>query len=100
MGATGRRQRVNLDWPYQMQKHPDDPDKLSSQEILERSLSPNAPYTRIGFGGPKGGGKAQPLDAKVMTPYGWRQMGDLKVGSKISNPDGTTQRGSIPVCTG
>lgn len=92
MGATGRRQRVNLDWPYQMQKHPDDPDKLSSQEILERSLSPNAPYTRIGFGGPKGGGKAQPLDAKVMTPYGWRQMGDLKVGSKISNPDGTTQR--------
>lgn len=25
----------------------------------------------------------QPLDAKVLTPTGWRQMGDLKVGDKV-----------------
>ena len=30
-----------------------------------------------------GTGKAQPLDAKVLTPEGWRQMGQMKVGDEI-----------------
>jgi hypothetical protein len=33
-------------------------------------------------------GKAQPLDAKVLTPSGWRSMGDLAVGDEIVDPDG------------
>lgn len=33
-------------------------------------------------------GKAQSLESKVMTPDGWRRMGDLKVGDEISDPDG------------
>lgn len=28
-------------------------------------------------------GKAQPLDAKILTPVGWRQMGDVKVGDLV-----------------
>lgn len=28
-------------------------------------------------------GKAQPLDAKVLTPTGWRRMGDLRVGDQV-----------------
>ncbi len=31
-------------------------------------------------------GKAQTLDAKVLTPDGWRYMGDLKVGDKVITP--------------
>lgn len=40
------------------------------------------------FGGAAGSGKAQPLDAKVLTPSGWKLMGDIKVGSKVTTPDG------------
>lgn len=38
--------------------------------------------------GPTGVGKAQPLDAKVLTPTGWRAMGDLAVGDFVTCPDG------------
>ena len=33
-------------------------------------------------------GKAQPLDAKVLTPAGWRCMGDLQVGDLVIAADG------------
>lgn len=49
-------------------------------------------------------GKAQPLDAKVHTPAGWRLMGDMKVGDSVSTPDGTGAKvigvfpqGTIPI---
>ena len=38
--------------------------------------------------GGAGTGKAQPLDAKVLTPDGWVLMGDIKPGDIISTPDG------------
>ncbi|MFE1598207.1 DnaB-like helicase C-terminal domain-containing protein [Methylobacterium sp. ID0610] len=38
--------------------------------------------------GRPGMGKAQPLDAKVHTPAGWRAMGDLNVGDAVSSVDG------------
>ena len=33
-------------------------------------------------------GKAQPLDAKVLTPHGWKAMGDLEVGDAVASIDG------------
>jgi replicative DNA helicase len=33
-------------------------------------------------------GKSQPLDARVLTPYGWRRMGDLLPGDEVSDPGG------------
>lgn len=33
--------------------------------------------------GDKGSGKAQPLYSKVLTPNGWKTMGDIKVGDKV-----------------
>lgn len=42
-------------------------------------------------GGSRGGGKAQPYDAKVLTPFGFRKMGHLKVGDQIMNPNGRGQ---------
>ena len=38
--------------------------------------------------GPPGCGKAQPLDAKIVTPSGYIRMGDVSVGSVVSTPDG------------
>lgn len=35
--------------------------------------------------------KGQPYDARIMTPHGWVSMGDLTVGSVVSNPDGGSQ---------
>lgn len=41
--------------------------------------------------GDEGGlGKAQPLTAKVLTPSGWKDMGDLRVGDEVVDPDGGT----------
>jgi replicative DNA helicase len=37
-----------------------------------------------------GKGKAQPLSAKVLTPSGWKKIGDLNVGSTVCCPDGST----------
>lgn len=43
---------------------------------------------RIILYGVEGIGKAQPLDAKILTPKGWKTMGDMKVGSRIIGADG------------
>jgi len=40
--------------------------------------------------GPAGTGKAQPLDAKILTPNGWVTMGDINVGDIIMGRDGKT----------
>ena len=39
-----------------------------------------------------GTGKAQPLDAKIKTPYGWTTMGDINPGDIITNVNGA------PIC--
>lgn len=33
-------------------------------------------------------GKAQPLTSKVLTPSGWKLMGDLQLGDEVVDPDG------------
>ena len=38
------------------------------------------------FGGAAGGGKLILVDAKVLTPWGWKRNGDLKDGDMIVNP--------------
>lgn len=49
------------------------------------------------YGGQGGGGKLSPLDSPVLTPFGWRPIGALKVGSRICATDGSTQE-VIAVC--
>ena len=44
----------------------------------------------LGFIGARpGDGKGQPLDALVLTPFGYKKMGDIKVGAIVSSPDGS-----------
>ena len=33
-------------------------------------------------------GRAQPLDAKILTPIGWMRMGDIEAGTKVIGSDG------------
>src|ERR1700676_1744121 len=37
-----------------------------------------------------GGGKAQPLGCKIITPNGWTTMGKIKVGDEVITPSGQT----------
>lgn len=39
-----------------------------------------------------GTGKAQPLTAKVLTPDGWKLMGQIQAGDLVCSPDGGTAR--------
>ena len=38
--------------------------------------------------GDMGSGKSQPLDSPVMTPHGWRRIGDLRPGDPVTGRDG------------
>jgi len=55
-------------------------------------LLSECPANEILFGGSAGPGKAGSLDSIVMTPFGPKQMRDMKVGSQVSNPDGSIAR--------
>lgn len=43
-----------------------------------------------GNGSKNGVGKAQPLYSKIKTPDGWTTFNNIKVGDKVSTPDGKT----------
>lgn len=38
--------------------------------------------------GPESSGKAQPLYSKILTPTGWKTMGDMEIGTEVSTPNG------------
>lgn len=38
--------------------------------------------------GEMGTGKAQPLDAKILTPDGWKTMGEIQIGDKVIGANG------------
>lgn len=44
------------------------------------------------FGGAASGGKGQKLDDFVLTPFGFKQIKDLRVGDAVNNPDGTVAK--------
>ncbi len=37
-------------------------------------------------------GKAQPLNAKILTTSGWKKMGELKIGDKLASTDGKASK--------
>ncbi|MFL5735502.1 MAG: SNF2-related protein [Chloroflexia bacterium] len=73
----------------------------ASQTNLDLLKLPLYPYQMIGtlflafteralLADDMGLGKAQPLTAKVLTPYGWELMGDVQVGDEVINSQGGT----------
>lgn len=59
--------------------------KIEPQEGFQMSFASSNVDVVFG-GGNLGGGKEMPLNAKILTPYGWQTMGDMKVGSKVMTP--------------
>lgn len=59
---------------------------------FKRINSPNSGIHEVIVTGAMGIGKAQPLTARVLTPTGWRAMGDVQVGDVLVNPEGGTTR--------
>jgi replicative DNA helicase len=59
---------------------------------LDRKIGGLHRGTAIVVGGRPGMGKAQPLDAKLLTPYGWSTMGEAKVGMRVIGADGRATR--------
>ena len=72
-------------------------DKLIAEETAKPWLPTPGPQLEaflspadlLLYGGAAGGGKGQALDAKVLTPFGYREMGSLRLGSAVSCPDGS-----------
>lgn len=78
LSTAGKRYRMALDLPYA--------DKLYNYQTIAVHWLLTA--RRGILADDPGLGKAQPLDAKVLTPTGWTTMGQLSIGSEIVDPDG------------
>ncbi|MBW8798535.1 MAG: DEAD/DEAH box helicase [Streptomyces sp.] len=63
-----------------------DGQRKVSKEIFD-DLATEHPMHRL-LQGEVGSGKAQPLDSLVLTPAGFRRMGDLNVGDEVIVPQG------------
>ena len=64
-------------------------DQNTNEEIW---LTDTQARTHMMFLGTTGSGKAQPLDARVLTPHGWVHMGDIRQGDVVSTPDGKSAK--------
>lgn len=66
----------------------DKPKERILEYLAVRKMAPEKKGDILCFYGPPGTGKAQPLDAEVLTPDGFKKMGDIKVGDIIVTPSG------------
>ena len=53
---------------------------------LDRPESAGPEVYQALYGGSAGGGKLSPMDSPVLTPKGWRPIGDLEVGDAVTDP--------------
>lgn len=51
----------------------------------KQQIALDCPCDVIVFGGSRGGGKGGTIDSKVCTPFGFRRLGDLKIGDLITS---------------
>lgn len=52
----------------------------------------NSREFEVFYGGSRGGGKGQPYDAEIITPFGIARIGDMGCGSQVCCQDGTVAR--------
>ncbi len=94
-----------LDWiDHLLKQSPGQLENLQQPEAFKGTLRPYqtrglqwlAFLDRLGIGAcladDMGLGKAQPLDAKILTPTGWRTMGEMNVGDTVIRADGQSAK--------
>lgn len=87
--------RIRKDGDFEMppmpllKTHIDEDNKpLNIRRYQKQMICHLAAMPRFIDGDSVGLGKAQPLNAEVLTPTGWCLMGDLRVGDAVVDPDG------------
>ena len=87
--------RIRKDGDFEMppmpllKTHIDEDNKpLNIRRYQKQMICHLAAMPRFIDGDAVGLGKAQPLNAEVLTPTGWCLMGDLRVGDAVVDPDG------------
>jgi hypothetical protein len=58
----------------------------------KEALAATRDHKYVLYGGAGGGGKMQPVDAEVWTPWGAKEMGYIVVGDQVCNPEGGVSR--------
>jgi ATP-dependent DNA helicase RecG len=66
-------------------------DQVRAMEEIDRDIAGERPMQRL-LMGEVGSGKAQPLDSQVLTPRGFRLMGEIRPGDEVINPTGERTR--------
>jgi hypothetical protein len=62
-------------------------------EAINRYLNPNQYGNRHSIQSiSTSAGKAQPLTSKILTPNGWKQMGEIEVGNQVISADGSVAK--------
>lgn len=77
------------------------PPKFEQVTVESVTVRPNSPrqvdffattaYEAL-YGGASGGGKGLTPQEPILTPFGWRQLKDLSVGSVVCAPDGSATK--------
>jgi DNA polymerase I-like protein with 3'-5' exonuclease and polymerase domains len=63
-----------------------DPHTMTAAMVLDKNPSDVTKVERQDLG------KAQPRDAKILTPSGWKTMGEMDIGDSVCVPDGGSAR--------
>jgi hypothetical protein len=67
-------------------------ESSSMQSLKQIQRGRKVAPRRVLLYGTHGIGKAQPLDARILTPHGFVNMGDLKAGDEVIGSDGQAHR--------
>jgi len=96
--ADSVENKFNVEFRDPFEKPYGDPERQTDSQKIAWEYMQNHNVWRQALIGAKGAGKGQPLDEPVLTPLGWRKMGDLQVGDAVTSRDGspTTVIGVFP----
>lgn len=77
---------------YRPKKFEDIVEQDSIKKILNNQIETNNLKHAYLFCGSAGTGKAQPLNSLILTPNGYKKMGDIKVGDKVIDGKGKSTK--------